>query len=48
MYLAQNSIFIAISMMLYAFNISMATDEKGDSIVPEVEYEGFMRCFPPY
>ena len=43
MYLAQNSIFIAICMMLYVFDISMAVDEGGEPVVPDVEYQGFMR-----
>ena len=37
MYLAQNSIFIAICMMLYVFDISIAVDEGGEPVVPDVD-----------
>ena len=42
MHLAQNSIFIAVCMMLYVFDISMAVDDSGEKIAPEVVYEGFI------
>lgn len=42
MFLAQNSIFIYVCMMLCVFDISMTKDENGKPIVPEVEYDGFM------
>lgn len=42
MYFADNSIFIAVAMMLGGFNISKATDENGREIIPEVDYDGFI------
>lgn len=42
MFLALNSIYIAVAGMLYALNISKATDEKGEEILPEIEYDGFI------
>lgn len=44
MYFAHNSIFIAIAQMLYVLDIKKARGESGNEIVPEVEYDGFIRC----
>jgi len=43
LFLADNSIFIAIATMLYVFNISKAKDQDGVEITPAVEYDGFIR-----
>ncbi len=43
MFLALNSVFIAVAMILYVFDISKTQDENGQEIVPEVEYDGFIR-----
>lgn len=43
LYLAENSVFLAIATILYIFNISKAKDENGVEIVPPVEYDGFIR-----
>ncbi|KAI0341374.1 cytochrome P450 [Trametopsis cervina] len=48
MYFADNSIFIAVAMMLGFFNISKATDENGREIIPEVEYDGFISHPRPF
>ena len=42
MYFADNSIFIAVAMILYVFNISKARGYDGKDIVPEVEFDGFI------
>lgn len=46
MFLALNSIYIGIVRMLYVFDISRAMDEYGQQIIPEVEYDGFIRSVP--
>lgn len=43
MFFAMNSIFIGVATMLYVFDISKAKDEKGDDILPEVDFRGFIR-----
>lgn len=43
MHFADNAIFIAVAMILYVFDISKARDENGREIIPEVEYDGFIR-----
>jgi hypothetical protein len=43
LFLADNSVFLAIATMLYAFNISKAKDQQGAEITPAVEYDGFIR-----
>ncbi|TCD66189.1 hypothetical protein EIP91_001683 [Steccherinum ochraceum] len=45
MFLAMNSIYIAIVQMLYVFTISKSLDEDGNQIIPEVEFDGFI-CHP--
>jgi len=46
MYLAENSLFIAAATILFIFQISKATDpENGREIVPEIEYDGFIRYY---
>lgn len=42
MFLALNSIYIAIVQMLYVFEISKIRDEHGNEVIPEVEYDGFI------
>ncbi len=45
MYLAENSVFLAIATLLAVFNISKAVDPvTGEEITPDVEYDGFIRC----
>ena len=48
MFLALNSIYIAIVQMLYVFEISTVRDGHGNEVVPEVEYDGFIRCVTLY
>lgn len=43
MYLADNSIFIAIASFLAVFNFSKAKNKDGETIEPEVDYAGFIR-----
>ncbi|OBZ77609.1 O-methylsterigmatocystin oxidoreductase [Grifola frondosa] len=45
MYMAVNSVFIAVATMLYVLDISKARDEHGAEIEPEVECSGFI-CHP--
>lgn len=42
MYFADNSIFIAVAMMIYVFTFTRARDGNGEEIIPEAEYEGFI------
>lgn len=43
MYLAENSVFLAIVTVLTVFNISKAVDPvTGEEITPDVEYDGFI------
>ncbi|PSR74371.1 hypothetical protein PHLCEN_2v9879 [Hermanssonia centrifuga] len=48
MFLALNSVFIAVAMILYVFDISKTQDENGQEIVPEVEYDGFISLVQTY
>jgi cytochrome P450 len=43
LYLAENSVFLGIATILTVFDISRAVDEMGREVVPEVEYDGFIR-----
>ncbi|KZP12803.1 cytochrome P450 [Athelia psychrophila] len=45
MSLADNSVFLAVSTLLYIFNISKAKDADGEDITPAIEYDGFI-CHP--
>ena len=42
MYFADNSIFIAVAMMIYVFTVSRAKTLEGQDIIPEVQYDGFI------
>ncbi|KAJ6606685.1 cytochrome P450 [Mycena sp. CBHHK59/15] len=42
MHIAENSVFIAIATMLYAFRISKPLDGQGKMQDPAVEYDGFI------
>ncbi|KAI0824885.1 cytochrome P450 [Trametes gibbosa] len=42
MFFAMNSIFIGVATLLYLFEIKMKRDEKGEEIVPEVDFRGFI------
>ena len=44
MYFAMNSIFLGVASILYVFNISKKRDERGEEVVPEVDFRGFIRC----
>ncbi|KAJ3553877.1 hypothetical protein NM688_g3387 [Phlebia brevispora] len=46
LFLALNSIFINVCMMLYVFDIKMITDERGEEVIPEVEYKGLYEVCP--
>jgi len=48
LFLADNSIFLAIATMLYVFHISKANDQHSAEITPAIEYDGFIRylCTP--
>ncbi|KAI0701989.1 cytochrome P450 [Cytidiella melzeri] len=48
MYFADNSIFIAVAMMLYVFTVSKARSLDGGVIEPEVEYDGFISHPRPF
>jgi len=48
LFLADNSIFLAIATMLYVFNISKAKDLHGAEITPAVEYDGFISHPRPF
>ncbi|KAI0089003.1 cytochrome P450 [Irpex rosettiformis] len=48
MYFADNSIFIAVVMMLYAFTITRANGPDGHVIIPEAEYGGFIAHPRPF
>ncbi|KAI0336626.1 cytochrome P450 [Cubamyces sp. BRFM 1775] len=48
MFFAMNSIFIGIATMLYVFNIEKSKDEKGEEIVPEVDFRGFISHPVPF
>ncbi|KAK0482393.1 cytochrome P450 [Armillaria novae-zelandiae] len=49
MYLAENSVFLAIATMLAVFNISKAVDPvTGEEITPDVEYDGFISHPRPF
>ena len=43
MHLADDGIFIAIASTLAVFDILKARDERGNEIIPEVDYVGFLR-----
>lgn len=43
LYLADNSIFLAVATMLAVINITKARDEQGKEIIPDVDYRGFIR-----
>ncbi|KAK7685071.1 hypothetical protein QCA50_011908 [Cerrena zonata] len=48
MFLADNSIFINIAMMLYVFHFSPEKDNDGNDILPNVEYRGFISHPTPF
>jgi len=48
LFLADNSIFLAIATMLCVFNISKAKDQHGVEITPAVEYDGFISHPRPF
>ncbi|CAL1708513.1 unnamed protein product [Somion occarium] len=48
MFFADNSIFIAVVMMLYVFKISKARDDQGREIEPQIEYDGFISHPRPF
>jgi hypothetical protein len=43
LYLAENSVFLGIATILAVFDIRRTVDEMGREVVPEVEYDGFIR-----
>ncbi len=43
MFFAMNSVFIGIATMLYVFDITKSKDDSGEEIVPEVDFQGFIR-----
>jgi hypothetical protein len=43
LFLADNSIFLAIATMLYVFHISKANNQHSAEITPAIEYDGFIR-----
>ncbi len=44
---AMNSVFIGIATMLYVFDITKSKDDSGEEIVPEVDFQGFIRYVAP-
>ncbi|KAK0215658.1 cytochrome P450 [Armillaria fumosa] len=49
MYLAENSVFLAIATMLAVFNISKVADPvTGEEITPDIEYDGFISHPRPF
>lgn len=44
MYFADNSVFIAVAMMVCVFTVSRARTPDGADIMPEVQYNGFISC----
>ncbi|PBK80553.1 cytochrome P450 [Armillaria gallica] len=49
MYLAENSVFLAIATLLAVFDISKAVDPvTGEDITPDVEYDGFISHPRPF
>lgn len=44
MSLADNSVFLAVSTLLYIFDISMARGANGEDVTPRIEYDGFIWC----
>ena len=43
MYLADNSIFLAVASILSVFEISKKQDKAGKVVEPEVDFSGFIR-----
>ncbi|TRM57459.1 cytochrome P450 [Schizophyllum amplum] len=48
MYLGDQAVFIGIASILFAFDISKAMDEAGNSITPVVDYSGFISHPKPF
>ncbi|EMD34724.1 hypothetical protein CERSUDRAFT_116918 [Gelatoporia subvermispora B] len=48
MYLAINSIFIAVTTMLYTLHITKVKDETGTEITPQPDYRGFIAHPSPF
>ena len=42
MFLAENSISLIITSLLYVFNIEKPRDADGMALEPEVDYDGFI------
>ena len=47
MYLAENSIFLAVASILQVFEIEKAKGVDGREVTPEVDFTGFIRYLLP-